>query len=78
MGENLPGRQSLQVALDVALTDIEYLPALYLPATHGTQVPPLGPDEPALHVQSSTESLPDSEYVPAGHACLSADPPGQW
>ena len=36
---------------------------LYLPATHSTQVPPLGPDEPTLHVQSSTESLPDVEFA---------------
>jgi pilus assembly protein FimV len=26
-------------------------------------MPPLGPDEPALHVQSSAESLPDSEFA---------------
>ena len=39
---------------------------LYLPAMHGTQVPPSGPDEPALHVQSSAESLPDGEFARAG------------
>ena len=39
---------------------------LYLPATHRTQVPPLGPDEPALHVQSSAASLPDGELAWAG------------
>ena len=54
---------------------IEYLPTgqaihsaepvwlVYLPATHSTHVPPLGPDEPALHVQSSAESLPDNEFA---------------
>ena len=39
---------------------------LYLPAAHRTQVPPLGPDEPALHVQSSAESLPDGEFARVG------------
>ena len=39
---------------------------LYLPAAHRAQVPPLGPDEPALHVQSSAESLPDGEFARAG------------
>ena len=38
---------------------------LYLPAAHRTQVPPLGPDEPALHVQSSAESLLDGEFAKA-------------
>ena len=39
---------------------------LYLPAAHRAQVPPLGPDEPALHVQSSAESLPDGEFAWTG------------
>ena len=39
---------------------------LYLPASHRAQVPPLGPDEPALHVQASAESLPDGELARAG------------
>ena len=39
---------------------------LYLPAAHRAQVPPLGPDEPALHVQSSAESLPDGAFAWAG------------
>ena len=39
---------------------------LYLPAVHRTQVPPLGPDEPALHVQASAESLPDGEFAREG------------
>ena len=63
---------------------------LYLPAAHRAQVPPLGPDEPALHVQSSAESLADgefaregqsehveaelAEYFPAPHSMQSASP----
>ena len=39
---------------------------LYLPAAHRAQVPPLGPDEPALHAQASAESLPDGEFARAG------------
>ena len=39
---------------------------LYLPAAHRAQVPPLGPEEPALHVQSSAESLPDGEFAREG------------
>ena len=39
---------------------------LYLPATHGTQGLPLGPDDPALHVQSTAESLPDGEFAWVG------------
>ena len=62
----------------VAATAAEYVPApqsvhapfplsaLYLPAAHRAQVPPLGPDEPALHVQSSAESLPDGEFAREG------------
>ena len=37
-----------------------------MPAAHCTQGPPLGPDDPELHVQSSTESLPDGECVRLG------------
>ena len=29
-------------------------------------MPPLGPEKPALHVQSSTESLPDGEFAREG------------
>ena len=39
---------------------------VYVPAAHRTQVPPLGPDEPALHAQASAESLPDGELARAG------------
>ena len=52
---DLPAGQAMHSAAPVWL--------LYLPATHGTQVPPLGPDEPTLHVQSSTESLPDGAFA---------------
>ena len=54
----LPAGQAMHSAVPVWL--------LYLPAMHGTQAPPLGPDEPALHVQSSTESLPDGEFAWVG------------
>ena len=63
---------------DEGSTELELLPAgqamhsaepvwlLYLPAAHRVQVPPLGPDEPALHVQSSAELLPDGEFAREG------------
>ena len=54
----LPAGQAMHSAEPVWL--------LYLPAAHRAQVPPLGPDEPALHVQSSAESLPDGEFAWAG------------
>ena len=56
--ELLPAGQAMHSAAPVWL--------LYLPAAHRTQVPPLGPDEPALHVQSSDASLPDGELAWAG------------
>ena len=56
--ENLPAGQAMHSAVPVWL--------VYLPAMHGTQGPPLGPDEPALHVQLSTESLPDGEVAWVG------------
>ena len=54
----LPAGQTMHSAEPVRL--------LYFPAAHRAQVPPLGPDEPALHVQSSAESLPDGEFARAG------------
>ena len=54
----LPAGQAMHSAEPVWL--------LYLPAAHRAQVPPLGPDEPALHVQSSAESLPDGEFAREG------------
>ena len=55
LAADLPSEQAIHSAAPVWL--------LYLPAIHCTQVPPLGPDEPALHVQSSAESLPDGEFA---------------
>ena len=54
----LPAGQAMHSAEPVWL--------LYLPAAHRAQVPPLGPDEPALHVQSSAELLPDGEFAREG------------
>ena len=54
----LPAGQAMHSAEPVRL--------LYLPAAHRAQVPPLGPDEPALHVQSSAESLADGEFAREG------------
>ena len=54
----LPAGQAMHSAEPVWL--------LYLPAAQRTQVPPLGPDEPALHVQSSAESLADGEFAREG------------
>ena len=53
--EYIPAGQAIHLAEPVGL--------VYLPATHSTHAPPLGPDKPALHVQSSAESLPDSEFA---------------
>ena len=64
----------------LAPTDAEYVPmpqsthavdpasALCLPATHSEHVPPSGPPMPAVHLQSVTTVLPDSECEPAGHS----------
>ena len=41
---------------------------LYFPATHSAQVPPSGPDEPALQVQLVTAELPAGDVALAGHA----------
>ena len=76
-GQYLPddAEHATQVDEDNEAKVVEYLPTgqaihsaepvsfVYLPSTHSTHVPPLGPDEPALQVQSSIESLPDSEYA---------------
>jgi hypothetical protein len=48
--ENVPGRQSVHVAGPVSV--------LYLPAAHWRHVPPLGPDDPVLHVQLVEAALP--------------------
>ena len=41
---------------------------LNFPAAHCKQGPPLGPVEPALHVQSVTDVLPGTEFEFGGHA----------
>ncbi len=48
--ENVPARQSVHVAGPVSV--------LYLPAAHWRHVPPLGPDDPMLHVQLVEAGLP--------------------
>ena len=81
----------LKHMLDVVAPEVvEYVPPaqrvqdagpgelLYVPAMHISQGPPSGPDEPALQVQAVEPGLPDGEFDLAGHACLSAVPPGQW
>ena len=80
----------LEHVLDVVAPEIvEYVPPaqrvqdagpgelLYVPAMQISQGPPSGPDEPALQVQAVEPGLPDGEFDLAGHACLSAVPPGQ-
>jgi hypothetical protein len=64
----------------VAPTTAEYVPiphsvhvsdpasALYFPATHSEQAPPLGPEEPALHVQLFSVPEPIGEDENVGHA----------
>ena len=64
---------------DVAPVTDEYVPApqllhsaspvvpLYFPAKHGTQVPPLGPAYPALHVQSVGVELVTVDVECSGH-----------
>ena len=41
---------------------------LNFPAAHCKQGPPLGPVDPALHVQSVTDVLPGTEFEFGGHA----------
>jgi hypothetical protein len=50
----VPAAQSVQAALPVAL--------LYLPAAHGEQTPPSGPEKPTLHVQVAT-AVGELEFV---------------
>ena len=42
--------------------------ALYVPTPQSMQGPPLGPVDPALHVQSAKASLPAAELDCAGQA----------
>ena len=65
--------QSKQVLESVAPEVVEYVPLgqsvqdaspvdpLYVPATHCVQVPPSGPEEPALQEQAVMAELPASE-----------------
>ena len=60
----VPGEQSRQSEINVDPDDAACLPlsqtehselptlSLYLPATHAVHVPPLGPEKPALQMQS--------------------------
>jgi hypothetical protein len=57
--ENLPRSQSLQSVSP---------PVLYFPAEHSVHVPPGGPDEPALQMQSVKVVLPWVEIEFSGHA----------
>ena len=71
---------NMHVEFAVAPTTAEYVPALqslhawlpctalYLPATHCTQVPPSGPHEPRLQLQFVTALLPAAELEFVGHA----------
>ena len=47
---------------------------LYLPASHAVQFPPLGPDQPALQVQSVKAVLCAGELESAGQLLHSVDP----
>jgi hypothetical protein len=57
--ENLPRSQSLQSVSS---------PDLYFPAEHSVHVPPAGPDEPALQMQSVKVVLPWVDIEFSGHA----------
>ena len=72
-------------ASDVAPTAAEYLPVtqsvhasgpatpLYVPARHLVQGPPLGPDDPALQVQSACSSLAAGALEFGGHVWHTSD-----
>ena len=42
--------------------------SLYVPATHGAQTPPFGPENPPLHTHSDLSTLSTSESEFAGHS----------
>ncbi len=48
--------------------------ALNFPATHCVHVPPSGPVDPLLHVQSDKDELPGGEFEFVGHEPLQATP----
>jgi len=60
--ETVPGGHSLQGS------DPRADSGLYFPATHSAQVPPSGPDEPALQLQLVTAELPAGDVASVGHA----------
>jgi hypothetical protein len=60
--KKVPGGHSLQAS------DPRADSGLYFPATHSAQVPPSGPDEPALQVQLVTAELPAGDVASVGHA----------
>ena len=72
--------QALHVELAEAPTAVEYAPVpqsvhradpvdtLYFPATHAVQVPPSGPEKPALQLQTLDVLLPAGESESAIHA----------
>jgi H2-forming N5,N10-methylenetetrahydromethanopterin dehydrogenase-like enzyme len=79
-GELEFGGQSMHVELAEAPTAVEYVPAaqslqtadpvnaLYCPASHGVQVSPSGPENPALQVQLVTTALPAGELEFGGQS----------
>jgi len=58
--EYIPASQSIHSALPVLF--------LYFPATQNTHEPPLGPEKPALQIQSVVSSLAIADTVFRGHA----------
>jgi len=72
--------QASQFARAVLPMTVEYVPTgqfshapgpgagLYLPAKHSTHVPPSGPEDPALHLQSISSLLPTRECDRSGQA----------
>ena len=80
LAANVPTLHGLQVEIDVAAVDPEYVPpehcvhallplsALNVPTIHAEQLPPLAPEYPALHWQSVISSLPSSELASDGHS----------
>ena len=80
MGEVEPAEHTRQVVATVAPTVVEYVPTpqsvhtalpvaiLYFPATHAVHGPPIGPVDPALHVQAARTELEIGELEFVGHA----------
>ncbi len=67
--EYVPAPQSVHVEFPGVL--------LYFPATHCVHVPPLDPNEPALHVQAVTAVLKPGEFELLGHP-VHAVPVALW